>query len=174
MLLGGLLKLGEGAEVDGLAGVARRLAGGNEANRLTHEGFVRMAELGWESDDPSFRRHFTSRLIPDAPPEMARDVDEAQRVSVPRDNLRAFLDFDARLDVVDDLVRVRCPVLLIHARDDRMVPIADGRHLAERLADCRFLTVDGDNHVPVPGTADFDTTVAAVAAFLREHAPASG
>lgn len=148
------------------------LAGGNEQNRQTHEGFIRMAELGWESDDPTFRRHFTSRLIPEAPPEMASDIDEVQRASVPRDNLRAFLEFDARLDVSDDLARVRCPVLLIHARDDRMVPLADGRYLAERLPCCRFMVVEGESHVAVPGTEDFDTTVAEIESFLRRHAPA--
>lgn len=150
------------------------LAGGNERNRQTYEGAVKMMELGWESDDPTFRRHFTSRLVPDALPDMANQVDDLQRISIPKENLRDFLNFDAHIDVRDDARHVGCPVLLLHSRDDRMVPLADGEQLASLLPDCSFVTVEGPNHVVVPGTPGFETTIEECAAFLLRNAPAEG
>ena len=150
------------------------LADGNEQNRLIYEGSVRMAELGWDSDDPTFRRHFTSRLVPGATPEMAHDVEETQRAAIPKENLRALLYFNATIDVRDDVAHVACPVLLIHARDDRLMPFASGQFLADRLPSCQLIAVDGENHVAVPGTEDFDMTVAAIDTFLQEHAPKLG
>ncbi len=130
-----------------------------------------MADLGWESDDPAFRHRFTSHLVPGATAEGMSDIDETQLAAVPKDNLRAFLDFDACPDGSDDIASVACPVLLVHARDDRMVPLADGQYLSDRPRSFRVLVVESENHVPVPGTDDFVATVLPIGAFLRQAAP---
>jgi pimeloyl-ACP methyl ester carboxylesterase len=43
------------------------------------------------------------------------------------------------------LAAVRCPVLLVHGRDDRTVPFDDARRLAAVSPHARLLTVDGDH-----------------------------
>jgi len=97
---------------------------------------------------------------------MARQFDELQRIAVPKENLLQFFDFDAHLDVTEAVEQVKCPVLLMHSRGDRMVPFADGEHLASLLHDCSFVPLSGDNHTMVPGTAGFEEGFEAIDAFL--------
>lgn len=144
------------------------LAGGNQLNQQNYEVSVNLMELGWESSDLTYRRHFTSRLAPDALPEMARELDELQRIAVPKENLRNFFEFDARLDVVEPAAKVKCPVLLIHSVGDLMVPFADGEHLASLLPQCQFVAISGDNHTLVPGTPGFEEGLDAIERFLAQ------
>ncbi len=146
------------------------LAGGHEQNRQTYEAGIKLIELGWESEDPSFRRHFTSRVAPDATPDMAREFDELQRIAVPKENLLHFYEFDAHLDITEAAQQVKCPVLLMHSRGDRMVPFSDGEHLASLLQNCTFVPLSGDNHTMVPNTAGFFEGTKAIDEFLKKFA----
>ena len=143
------------------------LAGGNERNRQNYEAGVKLVEIGWDSDDPTFRRHFTSRIAPDATPEMAREFDELQRISVPKENLHDFMEFDALLNVTQAARQVKCPVLLMHSRGDLMVPFSDGQHLASLLPNCSFIPLSGDNHALIPGTPAFKQCMQAIEVFLQ-------
>lgn len=141
------------------------LAGGGEKNRKTYESGLQMIKVGWESDDPTFRRNFTSRLAPDASPEMAMELDELQRIAIPKENLVEFFEFDARLDVSSESKLIQCPVLLIHSVRDRMVPFEDGQHLASLLPNCTFVAVDSDNHTWIPGRNGFEEGMQAIDDF---------
>ena len=46
------------------------------------------------------------------------------------------------------IVRVQCPVLLIHGRDDRITPLAASARLAEARPDFQFVTLEGSGHAP--------------------------
>jgi DNA-binding NarL/FixJ family response regulator len=42
---------------------------------------------------------------------------------------------------------VPAPTIVFHARDDEMIPFAEGRLLATAVPDARFVPLDGRNHV---------------------------
>lgn len=46
---------------------------------------------------------------------------------------------------------VRCPVLLVHGDDDRVVPVAHSRWLAKELPDAELRVVAGEGHLSVLG-----------------------
>ena len=46
---------------------------------------------------------------------------------------------------VNTIDRVYCPVLVVHGRADKVVPLGDATRLAERSARARLLQVDGDH-----------------------------
>jgi pimeloyl-ACP methyl ester carboxylesterase len=51
---------------------------------------------------------------------------------------------------------VKCPTLVLHARDDQRVPVALGIDLAARIPGATLVTLDTDNHIPLsrqPATA---------------------
>jgi pimeloyl-ACP methyl ester carboxylesterase len=58
-----------------------------------------------------------------------------------------FLDVFARIDVRDLLPQVRCPTLVVHARDDLRVPGSQARELAARIPDARLLLLASRNHI---------------------------
>ena len=50
-----------------------------------------------------------------------------------------------------ELADVKAPVLLLHGADDRVVPLAHSRWLAERLPDVELRVVEGAGHISVLG-----------------------
>ena len=104
-----------------------------------------MIRSGWDAEDPSYRRYFTGRLIPDAWPELAREYDELQRLSLPPANVEAYWEFAARLDVRAEAARLRVPALVLHCRGDRMVPLHAGRALAAAIPGARWIELEGAN-----------------------------
>src|SRR5919109_1570346 len=57
--------------------------------------------------------------------------------------MRSFFD----LHVTETAPKVRCPVLVVHARDDRRVPFEEGRLLASLIPGARLLTLETRNHI---------------------------
>ena len=92
-----------------------------------------------------------------------------QRAAATPETAAAMLDAVYRADVRDLLADVRAPALVVHRRDDRAMPFAQGRELASLLPDARLVALDGDLHPPWLG--DSDAVVAAVRAFLDAHDP---
>lgn len=146
------------------------LATGHDDYRLTYEAGVEMIRKGWTEENPAYRRFFTARIAPDATPEMARQYDEMQRVSVPPSNILELLHFNAHLDIRHLAGTVDVPVLLTHSLGDRLVPFREGQELAEMLPNVRFIPVEGENHAVIPGTPAFEKSVGAMTDFLREIA----
>ena len=68
-------------------------------------------------------------------------------------------------DTHDRLGDVRAPTLVVHGDADRMVPIDNGRRLAEAIPDARLLALPGAGHLY---TTDDPGADRAVGDFLSE------
>jgi pimeloyl-ACP methyl ester carboxylesterase/DNA-binding CsgD family transcriptional regulator len=62
-------------------------------------------------------------------------------------SLRATYSFDVAAEAAD----VAVPTLVLHRRDDRAIPFALGRDLADRVPGAEFVGLDGSNHLPWRG-----------------------
>lgn len=116
-------------------------------SRSESEAQLKLVEVGWGGDDPSYRQFFASQFMPAASLEQMRMLAELQRVSSSASDavriLRAFYD----LDVSELMPRISCPTLVMHARGDVRVPFEQGRALAAMIPDARFVPLDSDNHI---------------------------
>jgi len=66
----------------------------------------------------------------------------------------AITRMNAEIDVQHVLPAIRVPVLVLHRRGDRAVPLEAGRLVAERIPTARFVELDGDDHLPFVGNQD--------------------
>jgi pimeloyl-ACP methyl ester carboxylesterase/DNA-binding CsgD family transcriptional regulator len=71
-----------------------------------------------------------------------------QRRSASRETAAAALRAVYRMDAAADLSRVRVPTLVLHRRDDRAIPFALGREVADTVPGATFVELDGDDHFP--------------------------
>lgn len=58
-----------------------------------------------------------------------------------------------QLDVRHVLPSIRVPTLVLHRRDNRLVDVANGRYLVERIPGARLVEVPGDDYLPFIGDA---------------------
>jgi pimeloyl-ACP methyl ester carboxylesterase len=72
------------------------------------------------------------------------------------------------IDVRPFLGRLRVPCLVLHSRDDAVVPFAAGRELAKTIPGARFVALDSANHILLETEAAWPRFLAEVRAFLRE------
>jgi pimeloyl-ACP methyl ester carboxylesterase/DNA-binding CsgD family transcriptional regulator len=93
-----------------------------------------------------------------------------QRRSADADVAAAFLELDLVSNARPFLPSVTVPVLVLHRRGDRTVPIGRGRELASLLPNARFLALGGDSHLP--WMDDQRELQRALAGFLDDAVPA--
>jgi pimeloyl-ACP methyl ester carboxylesterase/DNA-binding CsgD family transcriptional regulator len=116
-----------------------------EANSA-YEAIIRLSSL-WGSDNPAFRQVFTSRFIPGGSDEQLRWFNDLCLKTVSPANASALLRARAETDISEFLPRVRTPTLVLHAREDAVVPLVEGRAVAAGIKGAQFIELDSKNHV---------------------------
>jgi pimeloyl-ACP methyl ester carboxylesterase/DNA-binding CsgD family transcriptional regulator len=143
--------------------------GGNElttTERERSDALDSLIRIGWGQANPVFRHVFTTLLVPDATPEVMDWVDELQRISTSPENALRFRKAFHSIDVTELAPRLRAPTIVFHARDDQMIPFADGRRLAAAVPNARFVPLDGRNHVFLTEEPAWQTFLAELRSFL--------
>ena len=64
---------------------------------------------------------------------------------------------------------VKAPTLVLHSTGDQRIPVSDGRYIARNIPGAHFVPLDSRNHVLVGYEPAWQTGMAAIRAFLKEH-----
>ncbi|UGQ47428.1 alpha/beta fold hydrolase [Massilia endophytica] len=131
------------------------------------ELMIRMAELGWSRDNPAFRQFFTSQFIPGGSIEQQQWFNELLRISIDPAMAAQFLRVSNDIDVMDLLPLVQCPTLVLHAKDDARVPFDEGRLIASRIPNARFVPLESENHLLLEHEPAWRRWVQEIRTFLR-------
>ena len=121
---------------------------------------------GWGDENSAFIQTFSRMFAPNATNEHIKSFAKLQRLATSSENavrLRTAVD---QLDVDDLLPLVSVPTLVIHARGDQTTPFDEGRRLAGRIPNARFVSLESENHQPTPDDPEWDKFTAEVEAFL--------
>ncbi len=97
-------------------------------------------------------------------------ADIAQRLRQPPDarGYRHQLAAARAHDTVARLPEIAAPTLVIHGEHDRILPVDNGRRLAQAIAGARFLSLQGAAHA---FPADMPEANRELVSFLLEHSP---
>jgi pimeloyl-ACP methyl ester carboxylesterase/DNA-binding winged helix-turn-helix (wHTH) protein len=118
-----------------------------ERHRARAQVMIELARVGWGVRDPAFRQLFTSLFMPTGTPAQWAAFDELQRNTTSPANAARFLDAIFRLDVCDLADQVTVPTIVLHCRGDRVWPFEQGRQLAARIPQSRFVPLESENHL---------------------------
>ncbi|WP_445168299.1 alpha/beta fold hydrolase [Mycolicibacterium sp. Dal123E01] len=122
---------------------------------------IDLARLGWERQDPAFRKVFAAQFQPQGTREDWDDFDRFQRRTTNPENAVRFIEQFSVIDVLDAARSVTCPTLIVHARDDHRVPQRCSHQLRAAISNARLVTLESMNHL-------FTAQEAAWPAFLDE------
>ncbi|MDI3468512.1 MAG: Adenylate cyclase [Pseudolabrys sp.] len=139
---------------------------GSVEEREKAETFLGLLRHGWGDPHSAFMRAFASLFIPNGSPEQIRWFAELQRVTTTADNAARIRRACDDIDVLDLLPRVTAPTIVLHCRHDNVVPLEQGRLIAAAIPNARLVTLESENHVPLPGEPAFDTFLAEIESFL--------
>lgn len=94
-------------------------------------------------------RALTSDAFADAHAELIEMlVTQRERNPTPGPTFKAQFEAILASDRYELVNRIRCPTLVIHGDLDPLVPVQNGRVLAQRIPDARFLLLEGCGHLP--------------------------
>jgi pimeloyl-ACP methyl ester carboxylesterase/DNA-binding CsgD family transcriptional regulator len=142
---------------------------GTQTNQVAFQAMVDLARVAWGEDNPTFRQVFTSRFIPGGTPEQLQWFNDLCLKTASGQVVAELLHARARVDIAASLAEVRTPTLVVHARDDEVIPIAEGRLLAGGIAGAEFVELDSRNHILLEHEPAWQRFQEAVLAFLRSE-----
>jgi pimeloyl-ACP methyl ester carboxylesterase/DNA-binding CsgD family transcriptional regulator len=112
-----------------------------------YRAITELVRIGWGKDNPAFRQVFTSRFIPEATDEQVEWFNDLCRKTASAENAAKLLETRATLDVTELLGKVRTRTLVLHSRQDGVVPLLEGRILASGIPGAEFVELDSKNHI---------------------------
>jgi hypothetical protein len=85
-------------------------------------------------------------MCPSADDAMTRWWAQRARAAATPSTVRRLLQMNGQVDVRDVLGSVRVPTLVMHRRGDRDSRLEEGRYIADRIRDARFVELPGADH----------------------------
>ncbi|WP_226021353.1 alpha/beta fold hydrolase [Halomicrobium salinisoli] len=152
--LGGMIALQYALDYDGAASLSLLCTspGGEEAPPMPEETRARVFDVPDDLDRAEAIRYrmrpaFTEDFWEEHPDVIDRIVDWRLETD-PSDRAYEWQAAAATgFDATDRLGEVDVPALVLHGTDDRVVPVENGRLLADGLPDARLETVAGGSHL---------------------------
>ena len=142
-------------------------------DRQLDDAFEPLIRAGWARPDSTFRRVFTTLMIPGATEEQMTLVDDLQRVATSASTAVIARRQRRQTDVDALLPQVRVPTLVLHSTGDRMNKFEFGRELATGIAGARFVALPSDNHIVLEDEPAWPVFVDEVRRFLEADRPTS-
>ena len=139
--------------------------GAVEAER--RRAMASLIRTGWGQPNPAFRQLFATLFMPEGTKEQHDAFSALQRRTASPEMAARYFDAVGHFDVTRLLSRVSAPTLVMHAVDDAMNPIENGRRLAAGIPGARFVALPGANHLPLEGDPGLERFSAEIETFLR-------
>lgn len=130
-----------------------------------------LIQHGWGQKNPAFRQLWTTLVLPEATPDEAEWFNEMQRVSTSPENAARIFEAIGELDVSELLPQLDLPVLVLHCRGDATVRFEEGRNLAARIRNARFVPLESNNHLLLVRDAAWPVFTSEVRKFLGRERP---
>jgi pimeloyl-ACP methyl ester carboxylesterase len=127
-----------------------------------------LIEEGWRDPHSVLMTAFMTAYLPDGPDAIVRGLATFFQSNTSSETILAFRDMINLASVGDCLARIACPVLVIHARRDRIHPLSEAQKMAAGLNRGELLVLDSGNHLPLPGQPGWETYLSAALGFLRD------
>ena len=137
------------------------------AAQREYEAMMDLMRVAWGKDNPTFRQVFTSRFIPGGSLEQLQWFNDLCLKTTSGDIAATLQEARSVLDLSGELGGLTTPTLVLHARDDAVCPIAEGRLLASGSPGAEFVELDSRNHILLEHEPAWQRFCDAVLAFLQ-------
>ncbi len=131
-----------------------------------YRAMIDLTRVAWGSDNPTFRQIYTSRFIPGGTAEQLSWWNDLCRKSTTGEAAAKLFEARAVVDISEHLAQLQQPTLVLHSRNDEVVPVEEGRLLAAGLAGAEYVELDSRNHVLLENEPAWQRFQEAVLSFV--------
>ena len=124
-----------------------RIKRGSPASVEHEQALSTLMRTGWGQENPAFRQIFTTQFLPDGTAEQFQWFNDLMRITVSPENALRQRATMNEIDVSHLAPDVAVPTLVLHARDNAIVPFEEGRRMAATIPGARFVALEGRNHL---------------------------
>jgi pimeloyl-ACP methyl ester carboxylesterase/DNA-binding CsgD family transcriptional regulator len=111
------------------------------------EAVLKLLEFGWRTEGATYGQFFTTLHMPEASADRCRAYCDLLRLTTSPANAVELLRVFFEADVLETAARVRSPTLVLHAREDPIIPFDEGRLVASLIAGARFVPLESRNSI---------------------------
>jgi pimeloyl-ACP methyl ester carboxylesterase len=130
------------------------------------DALIALMQQGWGDEHSAFMRMFSTRYLPSGLPEQITLMARLAFLSTSRENALKVMIESCDIDVLDLLPKVSAPTLV--CQHDSVVPFDEGRRVAMSIPHARFVSLESENHIPLPGEPAWAKFTAELVAFLSD------
>jgi pimeloyl-ACP methyl ester carboxylesterase/DNA-binding CsgD family transcriptional regulator len=134
---------------------------------------LKVMELGWRNENPGYGQFFSSMHIPDATAEQTRSYNDLLRLTTSPANAIGLLQAYLRTDVRELVPKVCCPTLVLHPRNDPIIPFDQGRTVAALIPGAQFVPLESRNRILLDTGPAWQQLVDALDDFLPSSSASS-
>jgi pimeloyl-ACP methyl ester carboxylesterase/DNA-binding CsgD family transcriptional regulator len=147
---------------------------GTPEGQAAFQAMIDLARVAWGRDNPTFRQVFTSRFIPGGTHQQLQWFNDLCLKTTRADVVASLLQKRGTVDISNLLGSVRSPTLVLHARDDEVIPVSEGRLLASGIPGAEFVELDSRNHILLEHEPAWHRFREAVRVFMQPEETAAG
>jgi pimeloyl-ACP methyl ester carboxylesterase/DNA-binding winged helix-turn-helix (wHTH) protein len=132
------------------------------------EAFITLMRQGWGRENSPFRQMFASLYLPDANDEQIRWWTDMQKIATSPENAVRLREAIDDLDVSAQLEKVQTPTLILHSEREQVAPMSEGRLMAAKIPNARFVPLDSANHLVLHQEEGWRRAIDEIRNFLTE------
>jgi pimeloyl-ACP methyl ester carboxylesterase/DNA-binding CsgD family transcriptional regulator len=129
---------------------------------------IELTRLGWAEENHALLQVWANTFQPGGTIEHWRSWTEQQRTATSAEIAIRMLEVNMHVNVRDAARKIKCPVLIVHAERDAVIPIEQGRVLGSLIPGSRFVQVDSENHMPLGDEPAWPGLIGEMQQFLAE------
>jgi pimeloyl-ACP methyl ester carboxylesterase len=127
---------------------------------------VTLLREGWGDEHSAFQRMLGTLFFPTALPAQIKWFVDLVHKSTTIDNAVRIREASDNINVLHLLPKVSTPTLVIHCRHDNAAAVDEGRRIAASIPNARFVTLESENHVPLPDEPAWPKFLTEIEIFL--------
>jgi DNA-binding winged helix-turn-helix (wHTH) protein/pimeloyl-ACP methyl ester carboxylesterase len=132
------------------------------------DALMALMQQGWGDEHSAFMRMFSTRYLPSGSPEQITLMAKLACLATSRENALKVMRESCEVGVVDLLPKVSVPTLVLHCQHDSVVPFDEGRRVAMSIPNARFISLESENHIPLPHEPAWARFTGELVAFLSD------
>lgn len=132
------------------------------------DAFEHIIRAGWGRPEGTFRRVFSTQMIPNATEEQLGWLDDLLKVSVSPSTAVLARQQRKWADASALMPELSVPALVLHSLRDRMNNFEHARHLSAGIPGARLVPLDSDNHILLADEPAWPVFVGEVRGFLAD------